>query len=165
MAGLLPLTADEAYYWMWSKHLAFGYYDHPPAIAWIIRAGTALLGDTAFGVRASGLLLSGLASWFVWQAARALLKDEARALAATLLFNLTLMTMWRCWRRRPTCPRSSPAPRFSAALPGCSNRVAANGGFGPVWPPACRCSPNIPPCSWSPAHFSGWCFLLAHIGG
>ena len=28
-----PLTFDEAYYWMWSKHLAGGYYDHPPAAA------------------------------------------------------------------------------------------------------------------------------------
>jgi len=91
MAVFLPLTADEAYYWLWSKHLDFGYLDHPPAIAWLIRGSTALLGDTAFGVRASGVLLSGLASWFVWQAARDLLKDEARAAAAILLFNLTLM--------------------------------------------------------------------------
>jgi 4-amino-4-deoxy-L-arabinose transferase-like glycosyltransferase len=36
------LTADEAYYWMWSKHLAFGYYDHPPMVALVIRAGTDL---------------------------------------------------------------------------------------------------------------------------
>ena len=38
MAALLPLSADEAYYWLWSKHLAAGYYDHPPMIAWLIRA-------------------------------------------------------------------------------------------------------------------------------
>ena len=30
-AAWTPLTFDEAYYWMWSKHLAGGYYDHPPA--------------------------------------------------------------------------------------------------------------------------------------
>ena len=50
MAGaLLPLSADEAYYWLWSRHLAAGYYDHPPAIAFVIRAGTLLFGDTPFG--------------------------------------------------------------------------------------------------------------------
>ena len=38
MAGLLPLSADEAYYWLWSKHLAAGYFDHPPMIAWLIHA-------------------------------------------------------------------------------------------------------------------------------
>src|SRR4029077_6630394 len=40
MAGLLPLSADEAYYWLWSKYPAAGYYDHPPAIAFVIRFGT-----------------------------------------------------------------------------------------------------------------------------
>jgi 4-amino-4-deoxy-L-arabinose transferase-like glycosyltransferase len=104
IAGFLPLTADEAYYWLWSKHLDFGYLDHPPAIAWLIRGSTALLGDTAFGVRASGVLLSGLASWFVWRAARDLLKDEARAVAAVLLFNLTLMTNVEMLAATPDMP-------------------------------------------------------------
>ena len=91
MAALLPLTADEAYYWLWSKHLDAGYLDHPPAIAWLIRAGTLLLGNTPLGIRAGGIILSVLATLFVWEAARTLLKNEARALAAALLFNLTLM--------------------------------------------------------------------------
>ncbi len=32
----VPLTGDEAYYWEWSRHLAFGYVDHPPMVAWTI---------------------------------------------------------------------------------------------------------------------------------
>src|SRR6478752_1651969 len=36
-AALTPLTFDEAYYWMWSQHLALGYYDHPPMVAVVIR--------------------------------------------------------------------------------------------------------------------------------
>ena len=32
-AAYTPLTFDEAYYWTWSKHLAGGYYDHPPMVA------------------------------------------------------------------------------------------------------------------------------------
>ena len=43
-AALTPLTFDEAYYWMWSKSLAGGYYDHPPMVAFVIRAGTAIAG-------------------------------------------------------------------------------------------------------------------------
>ena len=69
MAAALPLSADEAYYWLWSKHLAAGYFDHPPAIAWLIHAGTALFGDTPLGVRFAGLVLSLPASWFVWKSA------------------------------------------------------------------------------------------------
>ena len=34
--AFLPLHGDEAYYWMWSKHIQMGYYDHPPMIAFMI---------------------------------------------------------------------------------------------------------------------------------
>src|SRR5271154_6957942 len=87
----LPLSFDEAYYWLWSKHLAASYYDHPPAIAYAIRFGTMLLGDTPIGVRLVPLLLSVAASWSVWRAGRILLDDERSAALACLYFNLTLM--------------------------------------------------------------------------
>src|SRR5262245_63835401 len=57
MAGFAPLAFDEAYYWLWSKHLAAGYLDHPPMIAWIIRASILIFGDTAFGIRFVPFLL------------------------------------------------------------------------------------------------------------
>ncbi|MCB9759350.1 MAG: glycosyltransferase family 39 protein [Alphaproteobacteria bacterium] len=60
LAAHLGLVADEAYYWCWSKALAWGYFDHPPAIAGLIAAGTLPLGDTELGVRAPGLMLQGV---------------------------------------------------------------------------------------------------------
>ncbi len=36
VAARLPLSGDEAYYWEWSRRLAFGYFDHPPMVAWVI---------------------------------------------------------------------------------------------------------------------------------
>ena len=104
VAALLPLSADEAYYWLWSKHLAAGYFDHPPMIAWLIGAGTALFGDTPFGVRAMGVLLSLPASWFVWRGAQAILKDDNRAALAVLLFNLTLMASVELLAATPDMP-------------------------------------------------------------
>ena len=47
----LQLTGDEAYQWLWSKHLALSYYSKPPLIAYAQFLGTSLFGDTAFGVR------------------------------------------------------------------------------------------------------------------
>ena len=35
-AAHLPLSGDEAYYWEWSRRPAYGYYDHPPMVAWLI---------------------------------------------------------------------------------------------------------------------------------
>nr|QQZ49443.1 hypothetical protein JKL49_20970 [Phenylobacterium glaciei] len=37
-ARWIHLTEDEAYYRLWAQQLHFGYYDHPPMIAWWIRA-------------------------------------------------------------------------------------------------------------------------------
>ncbi len=54
----LELIPDEAYYWTWSRHLAMGYYDQGPMIAYLIRATTMLCGNTEFGVRLSACLLS-----------------------------------------------------------------------------------------------------------
>jgi 4-amino-4-deoxy-L-arabinose transferase-like glycosyltransferase len=104
MAAFLPLSADEAYYWLWSLHPSLGYYDHPPAIAWLIRAGTMLFGDTPLGVRFAGLVLSLPASWFVWKGAALLLKDEDRAALAALLFNLTLMISVELLAATPDMP-------------------------------------------------------------
>ena len=42
-AAALPLSGDEAYYWEWSRHLALGYYDHPPLVAWAIALSTRWL--------------------------------------------------------------------------------------------------------------------------
>ena len=44
VAALLPIAPDESYYWEWSRHLAAGYFDHPPVIALVSRFGTALAG-------------------------------------------------------------------------------------------------------------------------
>lgn len=55
-AGALDLRTDEAYYWTWSKESALSFLDHPPMIAWFIRFGTAVFGDTALGVRFAGIL-------------------------------------------------------------------------------------------------------------
>jgi 4-amino-4-deoxy-L-arabinose transferase-like glycosyltransferase len=55
-AGMIDLRTDEAYYWTWSKENVLSFLDHPPMIAWFIRFGTAIFGDTNFGVRFAGIL-------------------------------------------------------------------------------------------------------------
>ena len=47
----IQLTGDEAYQWLWSKHLALSYYSQPPLIAYVQFLSTAVFGDTAFGIR------------------------------------------------------------------------------------------------------------------
>src|SRR3979411_366243 len=89
-ASWTPLTFDEAYYWMWSKHLAGGYYDHPPGVAFVIRLGTMIAGDTELGVRLVSILLALPMSWAVYRTA-SILFGVRLASTATILLNVTLM--------------------------------------------------------------------------
>ena len=50
-SSIIELSNDEAYQWLWSKHLALSYYSKPLGIALIQFAGTFLWGDTQLGVR------------------------------------------------------------------------------------------------------------------
>ena len=90
-ASFLPLSFDEAYFWLWSKHLAASYFEHPPLIAFAIRSGTALLGETELGVRLASLVASLAASWAVWRAALLIFGERSPAWTACVYFNATLM--------------------------------------------------------------------------
>ena len=56
------LSADEAYYWVWSRNIDWAYYSKGPVIAWLILMGTELFGDTALAVRFPALLCLSLLS-------------------------------------------------------------------------------------------------------
>src|SRR4029079_8368792 len=51
LAAWVPPHDDELYYWCWSKELQLSYFDPPPLTAVLIRASTALLGDSVFAFR------------------------------------------------------------------------------------------------------------------
>src|SRR5579864_4009226 len=91
-AAWTPLTFDEAYYWLWSKHLAGGYYDHPPMVALVIRAGTMVAGDTELGVRLVSVLLALPMSYAVYRTAAILFGGQRLAATSAILLNVTLMT-------------------------------------------------------------------------
>ena len=58
-AHFTELQDDEAYYWVYSKFLAWGYFDHPPMIALLIKAGTILFTGES-GVRIFTVILGTL---------------------------------------------------------------------------------------------------------
>lgn len=66
-SAFVGLAGDEAYYWQWSRHLDWGYYDHPPLVAYLIALGTGLFGENEFGVRFVPVLLSTAVLWLVYR--------------------------------------------------------------------------------------------------
>ena len=91
LAATTNLAEDEAYYWLWSTHLASGYYDHPPMIAYWIRAGTAIFGQTEFGVRFIGLLSAIAGSYLLYETSLSLFHDRTAAWLCVFWMNATLL--------------------------------------------------------------------------
>ena len=83
-AARVELMPEETYYWNYSRHLDIGYLDHPPLTSWLIKAGTLLCGDTAFGVRLGALCCGVVASVFVFRLIRNVF-GEAAALCGVVL--------------------------------------------------------------------------------
>ncbi|HEY2463316.1 MAG TPA: glycosyltransferase family 39 protein [Steroidobacteraceae bacterium] len=86
--GQIELLPTEAYYWNYSRHLDFGYLDHPPMVALLISAGTAVFGNTEFGVRIGALCLSFATAFFVYRLTRNLFGEPSAWIA--VLFTQTL---------------------------------------------------------------------------
>lgn len=121
-----PLFFDEAYYWQWSTNLQLGYFDHPPLIAWFIRAGTLLFGDTPLGIRLMPSLSATLCMLAVWAIARRLTGDDRVAAWAAIFSNLTgiMVLSFVAW---------PDAPMVLAWLTAFYALVAVYRGGAPAW--------------------------------
>lgn len=88
-ASIAGLFFDEVYYWHWSTAMDFGYRDHPPMVAYFVRLGTLIFGNSPLGVRfgsiichlGSVILVAGI-SWTLFDSRRA-------AIWAAVLADLT----------------------------------------------------------------------------
>ena len=56
-SGLTELLDDEAYYWVYGQYLDWGYFDHPPMIGLLVKAGYSIF-PNELGVRLFPLLLN-----------------------------------------------------------------------------------------------------------
>lgn len=81
------LLVEEAYYWNYSQHLDWGYLDHPPMVAVLIKIFTSLFGTNEFGVRFASLFCWGISSFFAYQLTESI---QPRAGRYTLLLLAVL---------------------------------------------------------------------------
>lgn len=87
------LTPDETNYWQWSRHLAWGYHDQTPMIAWAIRFFTFFCGHTELAVRLPSILSMAVASIYMVMIARHWFSDQlawhtALLSQAVFIFNI-----------------------------------------------------------------------------
>ncbi len=81
----LPLSGDEAYHWLWSKHLAGSYHEHPPLLGWAIAVATQLLGDSRLAVRLPSIIGMCLLCWALYRYASDRLRDPVTGVLAIVL--------------------------------------------------------------------------------
>ena len=126
--ALAPLSEDEAYYRLWSLKPAFGYFDHPPMVAWWTWLGRLIAGDTPLGVRLVFALGAGVTTLLAFDLARVAGLGERVALRAALWFNATLLIGLGGELAVPDAPGTL---FWTAAL--CCAFRAVNGRYGAWW--------------------------------
>ena len=93
---------DEAYYWLWGQHPALSYYDHPPFLAWVQAAFTAVLGRSFLILRLPNLISNGALLFTYYRITRYLYGDKGRSafwltvalLLSSPLYFLFLALAW-----------------------------------------------------------------------
>lgn len=88
----LPLHPDEAYYWLWSRHLALSYFDHPPLIAYLIRLFTLFQSDV-FTVRLAAVLCMGVAVLYTYWLAKKIFDERTALYGVAMLLSLPATNM------------------------------------------------------------------------
>lgn len=53
----IPLTGDEAYFILWGQDVSLGYYDHPPAVGWVLSV-MGLVADNLYWYRSFAFMAS-----------------------------------------------------------------------------------------------------------
>ena len=87
-AAKTGLLDDEAYYWVYSRFLDWGYFDHPPMIAVLIKAGYAIF-PNELGVRFFIVLMSTATLWIIHKMAGSR-NDKLFYLIAASMFLLQI---------------------------------------------------------------------------
>jgi len=85
VASYFELAHDEAYYWLFSRNLDWGYFDHPPFVAVVIRL-FSFLPHSELSVRI-GFIILQIGTIFVLTRLLAT-KDHFRALLLFIAFPL-----------------------------------------------------------------------------
>jgi hypothetical protein len=83
--GALALIGDESYYWLWSRHPDWAYYDHPAGVALLVRTSTALGGSSEWGVRWLNALLGTACAALTYGVGRRMVSRRAGLFAAALV--------------------------------------------------------------------------------
>lgn len=88
-ANLVNLSPQEAYYWIWSLHPSFSYFDHPPLVAYSIGLARIFFGDSLLAVRLPAVLYGTGSALLIYLLGTRIFGPQV-GLVSVLLLNLIL---------------------------------------------------------------------------
>ncbi|NIG57442.1 glycosyltransferase family 39 protein [Chitinophaga sp. Cy-1792] len=88
--GLMGLMPQDAYYYFYGQHLALSYFDHPPAIALIMRGFGEVFGRHAWVIKLADTVITSLTIFAFYHLAKKFLSRH-KAWNALLAIYSTLM--------------------------------------------------------------------------
>lgn len=100
MMGMMP---QDAYYFFYSQHLSLSYFDHPPAVAWMLRIFTTVFGRHVFALKLADTVVTCLTLVVFYRLAGCFLPAR-KQLRALLLLLSTLMVSILCLVSTPDIP-------------------------------------------------------------
>lgn len=92
-AYFTDLIYDEAYYWHYAQELSWGYFDHPPMVAFLIKL-SSYFADGELGVRFMSCVLSIGTVFTLWQLIDDPVKKKYVIPFYVLIFSMTLMNAY-----------------------------------------------------------------------
>jgi 4-amino-4-deoxy-L-arabinose transferase-like glycosyltransferase len=131
--GDLALIGDESYFWLWSRHLDWAYFDHPAGIAVVTWLSTALGGQSEVGIRCLNALLGVGCVLLTYRLGKGLFNERAGLTAAVVVavgapylltarfvytdaLHLSLLLLNLYWFWRLTQEQPSPQPVTTIAF-------------------------------------------------
>ena len=85
--GIMP---QDAYYYLYSEHLDFSYFDHPPMVAYMLRLFSLILGKSVIAIKLTDFIVTFLSLLAFYRLARFFLSDR-QAVRASLFYGTTLL--------------------------------------------------------------------------
>lgn len=92
-AFFTELIFDEAYYWYYSQNLAWGYFDHPPMVAWLIKVSSFFFNEE-LGVRFITVIFSVVTPIVLWMLIDVDRKKNFVSHFFVLIFSMTLLNAY-----------------------------------------------------------------------
>ncbi len=88
--GLMP---QDAYYFIYSQNLALSYFDHPPAVAYMLRLFIYIFGQNVFAIKFADFMVTVLTVISFYSLSKHFVKKEALDKPLLLLLSTFMVTI------------------------------------------------------------------------